>query len=171
MRKDPHDTGPDRPRRGGDDERRRSSERRHVARGGRRLRDRPGKHPTVLIAESYEGVRKSCARYLDRFNFRVAEAVNGEELLARVAAAPPQVIVTEMHLPAMPARRLATWLGQNWRTRHIPVIVMSSGMDLTKDEVGQLASAILVKPFSLGRMLDEIRRALAEDRRSVPPPS
>src|SRR6266480_2418028 len=47
------------------------SDRRRVPRGGRRPTDRPGKYPPVLVAESYDGVRMSCARYLDRFHFHV----------------------------------------------------------------------------------------------------
>ena len=78
-------------------------DRRRVPRGGRRATDRSGKYPTVLVAESYDGVRKSCARYLDRFNFQVAEAADGEQALTQIAAEPPQVILAESNLPAMPA--------------------------------------------------------------------
>ena len=49
-------------------------DRRRVPRGGRRTTDRTGLHPTILVADSYEGARRPCARYLDRFHFQVVEA-------------------------------------------------------------------------------------------------
>ena len=139
-------------------------DRRRVPRGGRRTTDRSGKHPTVLVAESDDLVRQSCARYLDRFNFRVAEAADGEQALTEIAAEPPQVILAELQLPAMPVWRLAHWLSQSWRTRQIPVIVLTGDVDASDPSVPQefrnLVAGILVKPFTLNTMLDEIRRVL-----------
>ena len=145
-------------------------DRRRVPRGGRRPTDRPGKHPPVLVAESYDGVRKSCARYLDRFNFQVAEAADGEQALMQIAAAPPQVILTELNLPAMPAWRLSQWLSQSWRTRQIPVIVLASDLASADRSMSQdfrsLVAGVLVKPFTLRTMLDEIRRVIHVPERS-----
>jgi DNA-binding response OmpR family regulator len=143
-------------------------DRRRVPRGGRRPTDRPGKYPSVLVAESYDGVRMSCARYLDRFHFQVAEAADGEEALKRIAAEPPQVILAELNLPSMPASRLAQWLSQNWRTRQIPVIVLTGDLDpsetLVSDDIRNVVAGVLMKPFTLRVMLDEIRRVMRKAR-------
>ena len=71
------------------------------------------------------------------------------------------MIVTELNLPAMPAWRLAQWLSQSWRTRHIPIIVLDGDIDpaLPQDLGGHVAS-VLTKPFPLVQMLEEIRRTL-----------
>ena len=135
-------------------------DRRRVPRGGRRADDRQGKYPPVLVAESYDGVRKSCSRYLDRFHFQVIEAADGEEALARLTADPPRVILAEWSLPTMPALRLIQWLSQNWRTRQIPVIVLAGDLDPSSEEAQGLAAGVLLKPFPLHRMLSEIRRVL-----------
>ena len=139
-------------------------DRRRVPRGGRRPTDRPGKYPSVLVAESYDGVRVSCARYLDRFNFQVTEAGDGEQALKQIAAEPPQVILAELNLPAMPAARLAQWLSQNWRTRQIPVIVLTGDLDPSdapvSDDFRNVVAGTLMKPFTLRVMLDEIRRVI-----------
>jgi DNA-binding response OmpR family regulator len=139
-------------------------DRRRVPRGGRRTIDRLGKHPSVLIADSYDGVRKTCARYLDRFNFQVAEAADGEAALSHIAAEPPQVILAESHLPAMPIARLSQWLSQSWRTRQIPVIVLAGDIDVSDPsaphDIRGLVAGVLVKPFTLRTMLDEVRRVI-----------
>lgn len=149
------------------DDKRTISDRRHVPRGGRRPKDRPGKHPSVLVADSYDGVRKSCARYLDRYHFQVFEAADGEQALTQINAEPPQVVLAESSLPHMSAKRLAQWLAQSWRTRQIPVIVLSNDdFDPPDPPVPQdfrnLVAGVLVKPFSLKTMLDEIRRVIRE---------
>ena len=142
-------------------------DRRRVPRGGRRDGDRQGRHPTVLVADSYAAVRQPCARYFEQYSFRVQEAVDGDQAVALITSALPHVIVAEASLPMMPAARLAQWLSQNWRTRHIPLIVMTDGVlaDLA------LANAVmLAKPFKLPAMLEEVRKALrvrTDDRGGV----
>jgi DNA-binding response OmpR family regulator len=133
-----------------------------VPRGGRRPYDRTGRYPTVLVADSYEGARRPCVRYLDRFNFDVAEATNGEEALKQIISVPPSVILTEWTLPTMPAERLCQWLAQGWRTKEIPVIVVAADFDVRREMPS--VAAILVKPFSLESMLTEVRRVLRQSQ-------
>jgi DNA-binding response OmpR family regulator len=135
-------------------------DRRRVPRGGRRDYDQPGRCPSVLVADSYEGARRPCVRYLDRFNFDVTEVTNGEDALKQIVSIMPRVIVAEWELPAMPVDRLCQWLAQGWRTRDIPVIVVAADFDARRRMPG--VAAILVKPFSLESMLTEVRRVLRE---------
>jgi two-component system phosphate regulon response regulator PhoB len=133
-----------------------------VPRGGRREYDRSGRYPPVLVADSYEGARRPCVRYLDRFHFDVAEATNGEDALKQIVSTTPRLIITEWTLPTMPADRLCQWLAQGWRTREIPVIVVAADYDARR-QMPSVAS-ILVKPFSLETMLTEVRRVLRESQ-------
>jgi two-component system, OmpR family, phosphate regulon response regulator PhoB len=112
------------------------------------------------VADSYDGARRPCVRYLDRFNFDVAEVTNGDDALKQISSAPPRVIVAEWLLPSMPADRLCEWLSQRPRTRDIPVIVVAADFDARRHLPG--VAAVLVKPFSLESMLAEVRRALHE---------
>ena len=141
-------------------------DRRRVARGGRRIADRTGKYPNLLVADSYPGARKPCARYLDLFNFKVAEAATGEEAIARIQADPPQVILAELTLPGMGARELSQWLSDRVTSPPIPVIVMMSELEGRPSEpLPQAIAGVLIKPFPLATMIDEVRRVL----RSRPP--
>jgi CheY-like chemotaxis protein len=112
----------------------------------------------VLVADSYDGARRPFVRYLDRFNFDVAEVTNGEDALKQIVSTPPKVIVTEWQLPSMPADQLCLWLSLEPRTRDIPVIVVAADFDARRQMPG--VAAVLVKPFSLESMLAEVRRAL-----------
>jgi two-component system response regulator PrrA len=138
-------------------------DRRRVARGGRRITDRAGKYPNLLVADSYPGARKPCARYLDLFNFHVDEAASGAEVLARIQAEPPQVILAELTLPGMGARELSQWLTDRSITGPIPVIVMLSEFEgRTTEPLPASVAGVLVKPFPLATMIEEVRRVLRE---------
>jgi CheY-like chemotaxis protein len=137
-----------------------STDRRRVARGGRRASDRPGKHPPLLVAESYGGSRRVCVRYLDHFGFRVEGAGDGIEAMAKLEADLPQAILIEHLLPAMPALQMSRWLGERPHTQGIPLIVMTTDFDHGAGDAVANGGHVLVKPFSLSAMLDTVRQAL-----------
>src|SRR6476619_5570126 len=73
-------------------------DRRRIARGGRRATDRAGRHPHVLVADSYDGARIPCVKYLDRMGFCVLEAGNGKSALKHIDASAAHVVVIEKDL-------------------------------------------------------------------------
>lgn len=96
-------------------------------------------------------------RYLDRYGFNVSDAANGEEALSRILVTTPRIVLIEWSLPMMSAERMSQWLAQGWRTRDVRVIA------LVNDEPAvrlPQPDAVLIKPFSLTTMLEEIRQIL-----------
>jgi OmpR family response regulator RpaB len=134
-------------------------DRRLVTRGGRRSADLPGRHPYVLVADNEESVRRPCVRYLSLFGFHVEEAANGDEAVAAWHTVRPHVVVTDARLQRGSdlAPRLANESG-------VPFIVT-----VTDDHapVPPGASAVLLKPFSLDTMLEQVRRALAHRQSGI----
>jgi DNA-binding response OmpR family regulator len=135
-------------------------DRRAVARGGRRPYDRPGHYPKLLIADSYEGARVPCARYLDHFGFHVDQAADGQEALAAMEAGLPHLLLVEHSLPKLPASGLVEWIEKAGHDRQVPVILMLSDFDAVAPRDMPPSAAVLVKPFPLSTMLQEVRRAL-----------
>jgi DNA-binding response OmpR family regulator len=130
-----------------------------MPRGGRRPEDRPGRHPRLVIAESYDAVRRPFVRYFEFRNFGVSEAADGDELRRVVTSARPHLIVAELALPRLTASRLAQWLTESTHTRHIPLIVTVDHFGDAGGQIGR-AQGVLRKPFSLSTMLEEVRRVL-----------
>ena len=131
---------------------RRGPDRRGVARGGRRATDRPGAYPPVLIADSDDGARSVCVRYLHRFGFQVAEARSAGEAAAALDRSRPHVAISELALASMSRFR-----ARLPRDTYIPVIVT------TTDEAAPVppdAAGVLIKPFALATLLQEVRRVL-----------
>jgi DNA-binding response OmpR family regulator len=132
-----------------------SADRRRIPRGGRRDYDRAGRHPTVLVADSYEDARSPIARYLDRFGFDVLEASSAGEAADLLARRRPQAMLSG--LQGAEADQLYELLAA--RPPHVPPIVilmLSSGDDARPPQ----ATGTLAKPFSLRPMLEKLRREL-----------
>jgi DNA-binding response OmpR family regulator len=133
-------------------------DRRRAPRGGRREYDQPGRSPSVLVADSYAGARRPFVRYLERYHFDVVEATSGEEALAHISTHPPRIVLIEWDLPMLGDAQLSEWLIGAWRRREVQVIAMAGDRDAHAPMLR--ADGVLMKPFSLVAMLEEIRRVL-----------
>ena len=135
-------------------------DRRRIPRGGRREYDRPGRDPMVLVAESYDEVRRVYVRYLTLFGFLVREAQTATEALAGVEAA-PRVILAEPNILVRSAARLWETELAGSRTAAIPIILLVADFDLAEEVVRVFRpAAVLQKPFHLNMLLTTLRRIL-----------
>jgi CheY-like chemotaxis protein len=130
-------------------------DRRRFARGGRRDSDRPGRHPTVLVADAYDDARVPIARYLDRFGFHVVEATNASEAVDLMNLHRPLLV-----LSGLLGAQAALFYGQlSGPPALMPsvVIILTSSID---DPVPKEATGVLTKPFLLRAMLDVLRQEM-----------
>jgi DNA-binding response OmpR family regulator len=88
---------------------------------------------------------------LNRFGFDVAEANTGEGALAVLEACRPHVAIAELTLPRDDEFQLRV------RTATIPYIVTTTNDTLAAPPD---AVSVLMKPFSLQTLLEEVRRSL-----------
>jgi DNA-binding NtrC family response regulator len=132
------------------------TDRRRVPRGGRRPTDRAGRYPPVLVADSDEFARRPLVSYLKLFGFQVDEAANSHDVTTAIERSQPHVIIAELTLPA--SARLRTLFTA---ARRIPVIVTTTDTDIP---VSPQASGLLMKPFPLTALLDEVRGVLRQLR-------
>jgi len=86
------------------------------------------------------------------FGFQVAEATNGDEAVAAIDAVRPQIILSELTLPLA-----ASLMEKLSRESPMRLIVTTT---LENVRVPPQAVGILVKPFALPTMLNEVRRVL-----------
>jgi two-component system KDP operon response regulator KdpE len=112
-------------------------------------------------------IRRFLRISLETNGYRVHEAANGEEALAKAAQLRPEVIILDMNLPDLEGievlRRLREWTAT-------PVIILSV-RDADRDKVAALdagADDYLAKPFSTDELLARLRVAR---RHSQPAPA
>ena len=80
----------------------------------------------VLIADDNPNNLQVLGKMLKEMGFDVRVAMNGEEALASVAAAPPDLVILDIHMPKMDGYDTCERLKNNDRTREIPVIFASA---------------------------------------------
>lgn len=117
----------------------------------------------ILIVDDFKDNREMYAYFLAERGFRVTEATDGEEALAKAAQLHPDLVVMDLSLPGMDGLEAARQLKAGEKTSHIPVVI------LTAYDLGSVAPAscegFLTKPCLPDQMIREITRVLDEHRK------
>jgi CheY-like chemotaxis protein len=121
---------------------------------------------TVLLVEDDDQVRSLAGGILRRCGYRVLDAQNGGEalLIADEHPAPIDLLVTDVIMPRMNGRQLATRLTS--RRPELQVLYMSGYTDdvVLRDGVRNREVAFLRKPFSPESLARRVREVLDKAR-------
>jgi two-component system, cell cycle response regulator DivK len=119
--------------------------------------------PLVLIVEDYPDAREMYAAYLTLSGFRVAEASNGLEAVARATERGPDLIVMDLALPILDGWEAARRLKADPRTARIPILALSGHTRPTLVEEARAAGCarVLLKPCLPDQLVAEIRAVLS----------
>jgi two-component system cell cycle response regulator DivK len=119
---------------------------------------------TVLYVEDNEYNRKIVRQLLARTPYRLLEAIDGEGGVALAQEHRPELILMDVQLPNMSGLEATRILKADPRTRHIPVIVITSFALSGDREKAAAAGAdtYLAKPYSPRELLDLVRKYLPE---------
>lgn len=118
--------------------------------------------PLTLIADRDGDTRKMYAQYLSIAGYRIEEAEDGREALAKAISGHPDVVVSETRLPGINGFDLCRLLRADVATRAILMVFVTGdafSQDLTRARTAG-ADAVLVKPCLPERLLLELRRVL-----------
>ncbi|MGH2922319.1 MAG: HD domain-containing phosphohydrolase [Gaiellaceae bacterium] len=103
----------------------------------------------LLLVDDDRGLRTLLRTTFEVFDIEVDEADSAHAALRRIAAARPDVVVLDIHMPGMSGLELCAKLKSDEETSEIGIVLLTgSGGDTpeTAEEVG--ADALLRKPFS-----------------------
>ena len=122
--------------------------------------------PRVLIVED-EAPLVTLLRYnLEQEGFEVAEAVDGEEALVRIAEARPDAVLLDWMLPNVSGIEVCRQLRRSPSTRAVPIIMLTARGEET-DRVRGLNSGAddyVVKPFSPSELIARLRAVIRRAR-------
>ncbi|HEY9048251.1 MAG TPA: two-component regulator propeller domain-containing protein [Ohtaekwangia sp.] len=122
---------------------------------------RASAHQILLVEDNAE--IRSCIRDILATHYNVVEAANGSEALPLARRNLPDVIISDIAMPAMDGLEFTRHIKNDERTRHIPVILLTArsaaehqieGIDCGADEY-------ITKPFHSRILLLKIRNLLA----------
>ena len=114
--------------------------------------------PIVLIIDDETPIRRFVRISLTSNNYRVEEAVSGQEGVEKVARLRPDIVILDLGLPDGDGLSILKEL-REWS--RVPVIVLSV-RDRDEDKIALLdagADDYLTKPFSIGELLARLRVA------------
>jgi signal transduction histidine kinase len=121
----------------------------------------PANAPRILVVEDDTEIRGFVTSVL-RMEYRVLEAVNGEEGCQVAIKERPDLIVSDVMMPVMSGLQMLTQLRGLPETADIPVILLTARQEVAEkvEGLGVGASDYLGKPFSPRELLARIEAQL-----------
>lgn len=115
--------------------------------------------PLVLVVDDSDDNRAMYAEFLAHSGYRVAEAADGRQAVARARELLPDVVVMDLSLPVMDGRAATRELKDDHRTRDIPVIALTGhARAVSSREAGEAGyDEFLAKPCLPGALLAMVR--------------
>lgn len=120
----------------------------------------------ILIADHEAATVKGLTKLLRDEKFEVESAATGKELQKKLATTKPDLILSDMHLPALNGMRVVELIHDV--AGNIPVLMLcSKGVESTTALEG--ATDFVMKPVNADDLLTRVRRALdaARTRRKI----
>jgi DNA-binding response OmpR family regulator len=125
--------------------------------------------PRVLVVEDEQDIAGLIKLTLERSGDAAVEIVGrGDEALRSIAGRPPDLVILDLNLPAVPGDEICRLLRQKPETKQIPIIMLTArtsesdrvaGLDLGADDY-------VTKPFSLRELGARVRAVLRRRRDS-----
>jgi DNA-binding response OmpR family regulator len=118
---------------------------------------------TILLVDDEEAVRKVLTFPLERDGYRVVQAADGEEAIARFGDQPVDLVVLDIMLPKLDGLEVCKQL----RSRSSVPIIMLTARDDELDKVVGLelgADDYITKPFSIREFRSRVRALLRRAR-------
>lgn len=119
----------------------------------------PGTQYRILVVDDEADVRANLQEYLERCDYAVCEASDGEEALARTFSEHPHMILLDLRLPKLDGYQVCQTLKSNPLTSGIPIIMITA-LNATPQKVRGIeagADDYISKPFDLEELEARIR--------------
>lgn len=104
----------------------------------------------ILIADDDNYIRDITKKALEKYNFKIIEAIDGIDALNKIKTELPDLIVLDLNMPHLNGKEILEYVRKDARTLMVPVIVITGedAMDskIETFEVG--ADDYIIKPFN-----------------------
>ncbi|MCK9174617.1 MAG: response regulator [Desulforhopalus sp.] len=116
-------------------------------------------NPHILVVDDHKSIREPLAEYLQKNNYRVSMAANGEELNKFLQSSEIDLIVLDILMPGEGGLDICRRIRE---TKDIPVILLTALVDDTDVIVGLEMGAddYVTKPFNPRELLARIKNVL-----------
>mgnify|MGYP000907648544 CR=1 FL=1 len=127
------------------------------------------RQPLVMVVDDSITMRKVTTRVLERSNFDVFTAKDGLDAVEQLQDRMPDVILLDIEMPRMDGYEVATYIRNDQRLKHIPIIMITSR---TGEKHRQRAMEVgvdryLGKPYQETDLLKNVQDALIAGHANV----
>lgn len=126
----------------------------------------------ILVVDDEEMIRDVIRLTLERKEYLVATASDGDEALEMLTRNPPDLVITDIAMPGLDGYQLLEAIRKKPETRALPVILLT-GKDSTTDVISGWNSGAdyyVTKPISAKVLLLSVEHVLAAPHKPVPAP-
>lgn len=131
-----------------------------------RIRNFSDTRPKILIVDDDMDSLLPMKRSLERENYIVVEACNGQEALLKARTEIPDVILLDLMMPGMDGFEVCNRLKKDTQAHNTPIIMLTA-----KGEVGDKVKGLelgaddyVTKPFNLSELKARIKTAIRRTR-------
>jgi DNA-binding response OmpR family regulator len=118
----------------------------------------------ILIVDDEPIMVETLRFALEREGYLCGEAKDGEEAIASIGAAPPDLILLDVMMPGLNGYQVCRVVKDSAGLRHIPVILLTARAQERDRAMGMRmgADGYITKPFAMEALLALIRQHLGE---------
>lgn len=120
---------------------------------------------TILIVEDDKFLRELIVRKLSQEDFKIVEAIDGEEALKKVKSSAPDLILLDLILPGMDGFEVLSKIKADNSVSAIPVIILSNLGQREDVERGMKLGAVdyLVKAhFTPNEIIEKVKNTVSQ---------
>ena len=134
----------------------------------------PQVKPRILIADDEPHLREILRLQLERSDYEVLVAVDGQEAVEIAQREQPDLVILDVMMPRIDGFEACRRLRAHFRTRHIPIVILTAKSQMEDDRVeglSQGANDYVAKPYASKELLQRVKNHLewAKTQRAVSP--
>ena len=116
----------------------------------------------ILVVDDEKDIVELVAYNLEREGFSVIKAYDGEQALASVKAARPDLVILDLMLPGFPGLDVCRALRKNPETERLPIVMLTAKGDHIDKILGLETGAddYITKPFHVKELVARVRAVL-----------
>lgn len=116
---------------------------------------------SILVVDDDDGIRKMIVMALEKEEFQVIEASNGDAALELANEQQPDLIISDVMMDNVNGFMLAEMLHENAKTASIPLVLMTGAVVSKGAWESDPDITYLVKPFSIPELLRAVQKKLS----------
>lgn len=128
---------------------------------------------TLLLADDSVTIQRVIELTFADEDVQVVAVSDGDQAIARLDAAPPDIVLADIGMPGRNGYEVARYVKQSPKLSHIPVVLLTGAFEPVDQaraiEVG--CDGVLAKPFEPQLVIGRVKELLTSERRAAAAPA